>query len=1619
MAEVHIGINMDSSSVAKAAENAKNADTQVSALKDEITQLSKKVLDSVSGFKELSAFLKTNSGEMKKLTAQMKSGEVTAEAFKKAGVSAKDLDAVVKESRAAMKENVNDARVAYSETIKLLSRIYELQTDIAVSERMAAADRISAIDGEQRHVLNLLKENEQYGKILDRLDEIDKLMARLGMHMPTKGSLIGGVEESNLRKYVSLVNEAKSLEMQRVGIVESLVNAELQLPMAQREMLAAKARVRDVDREAINGQELLASLARENSAVSEEQAAAEAQRVAYLDDITARIDEERRLRQESLRQMQEAERQRQEELRQRQDDLYTAQIIRDINNELAAQEERAVAADREKIALGNQARDAIAHILSATTAETRELWRQEALEKAAIGLLDKIKSGWSKITATANTHKNSVSAINGVLRQTTSILSALGIRASLSSVVSQMKEGISTAGSYSEAINTLERSFERSSDTIQKWASENHAAFNLAETQAIQYTSTLGAILKTSGIAEPLREQMSTNLTKLSGDLASFYDKEISTMYSKIQSGIAGQTRPLLEIGINLSATNLNEWLRGLGISKTVEQMTQLEKTTVRYAYLLKSTSDIQGDFARTSGSFSNQVRTLRTEWQSFLSLLGSYAIPYLLPVIRTLRTILAYASAVVQAIAKIMGLEQYKATANIATDLSSISDQYDDINDSVNDTNAALKKQHELNKKNIKLLDLYELDFSTGDDSAGDAGGLPELKNEDLDLGKLLDGLEDYKGVDFTDFINVDQDLVDDIAQKIVNAFKWAYDTATKLWSGFWSVVSPFIEPIKTFVKWVVDHLFGGDWATFAGNLLGAFAIFKTGSWLFQGLASLAKSAKTVLTPVTKLQSGLLNMAKNGGVWGKSIAGILGGLESAAGGYAFGYSLAEAMNEGFNAFNLTGVLSGATMMLMGSIAAYVAAGLPGLIAAAIAGGIGVVVGAFKELDERAEKSREVMSQLGETVRGIGEPINELADFLGDAKEKYSAFENYVSTSEATISVNRQEIEDADYKLDLLKENITELPEGTTFAEYVDQTYRELRDRMIEVHDEALKQDYEFWIENLGGAAEQAGLTAIELNKIVAAMENEKKLLKDKQIERYTELKAKKATGTISDDEVSELEALEIKFTKVSDSAVAASEHIAQTYSYTDESIKQLMADYNAGRAELALPVQTAAQQYLEHLEALEAAGATPEEIQKSLEPFAATLQLALDQYKIDLGAFNTKLDGVIDEASTDLEQMKPILIGLKWVLDPSISAQALMGASGKLMSNDEALQKWFEDPSHTDLLKVLGFDISKLASMSETERAEIFTKLAIAFPKDEKAVEWIRGNKNYNNLRDIYEEMMKTEGFEEGEEILQRLKGIKVSAGTVLFDDTTQKAITDLGTRGGVDLSKAAENATQSEFSKSLLTGATASVDSTEHDEEYRDIAKKVYSKIDDPAEAKATGKKLVDDIGAGFEEALKPGGILPTQVDNMTALLNSIPTSFQAAFSSAMDGVRSKLNSFGAKLKDAVAGLGISSADITVTELVSKLSSKQIYLPQLAEGAVLYPNRPFMAVVGDQRRGVNVETPVGAITDAVVKGFDIIVARGALGGVQTIYVNMSLDGQALDTKILDVVSENGINVG
>lgn len=245
-------------------------------------------------------------------------------------------------------------------------------------------------------------------------------------------------------------------------------------------------------------------------------------------------------------------------------------------------------------------------------------------------------------------NKNTVSISNAMSKNFGSMVNSLKkVGAAIGSIVAagQLvqfgKQAIDAASDLQEVQNVVDTVFGSMSGTINSWAKGAMDAFGLSETSAKQFTSTMGAMLKSSGITGNALQTMSINMAALSADMASFYNLSADQAFEKIRAGISGETEPLKQLGINMSVANLEAYALANGITKSYDAMTQAEQTILRYNYLLSVTGDAQHDFERTSGSWANQTRVLAENFNRLKTVIGEGLIAALTPLVQLLNTLI------------------------------------------------------------------------------------------------------------------------------------------------------------------------------------------------------------------------------------------------------------------------------------------------------------------------------------------------------------------------------------------------------------------------------------------------------------------------------------------------------------------------------------------------------------------------------------------------------------------------------------------------------------------------------------------------------------------------------------------------------------------------------------------------------------------------------------------------------------------------------------------------------------------------------------------------------------------------------------------------------------------
>lgn len=379
--------------------------------------------------------------------------------------------------------------------------------------------------------------------------------------------------------------------------------------------------------------------------------------------------------------------------------------------------------------------------------------------------------------------KKGISGIGTSLKGITKVVAAAF---SVKVIYNFSKACIQAASDLQEVQNVVDTVFGESSAIIDNFAKNAVKSLGLSELSAKKYASTMGAMLKSMKLSDKQVLIMSQNMTALAGDIASFYNLSGDEAFQKIRSGISGETEPLKQLGINLSVANMEAYALSQGIDKSYNSMTQAEQAILRYNYLLDVTKDAQGDFARTSGSWANQVKVLSEQWNTFKSVLGSSFIQVLTPVVRALNLIMEKLIVAGQYFQRfiymITGVKP--ETKGASTAISGLGNSLDDTTKKAKKTKKALEGLQSFDRLNV-------LDKSDGDDSDSDSGGAGGMAiNDAYDFSDITTA---------TDAIDKSFEEIDKKLQQMKSLFDAAWNS---------DVVQSFVYAAKESIQFLFDFV-------------------------------------------------------------------------------------------------------------------------------------------------------------------------------------------------------------------------------------------------------------------------------------------------------------------------------------------------------------------------------------------------------------------------------------------------------------------------------------------------------------------------------------------------------------------------------------------------------------------------------------------------------------------------------------------------------------------------------------------------------------------------------------------------------------------------------------------
>lgn len=428
------------------------------------------------------------------------------------------------------------------------------------------------------------------------------------------------------------------------------------------------------------------------------------------------------------------------------------------------------------------------------------------------------------------------------------------------------KDCIELGSNLTEVQNVVDVVFPTMNKKVNEFAQNAASTFGLSETMAKKFTGTFGAMANAFGFSEKESYKMSTALTGLAGDVASFYNISQDEAFTKLKSVFSGETETLKDLGIVMTQTALDQYALANGFGKTTSAMTEQEKVALRYAFVQQQLQNATGDFSRTSDQWANQIRILSLQFDSLKASIGQGLINLFLPIVKVINTVLGklmtLANAFKSFTAMIMGKKTSGASASLdktATSAGKVSNSLNNATSSANKLNKSTKKVGDTAKKTAKKISglmgfdqinkLTETKGSSGSKSSTPSSGTGSAaggaSGGNVDMGSLPKG-EDEKATKLGKGYDNLRKAIDKLrvafsafSKVAIGAFKWIWKNMLvplgkwtmqklapkliELLAAALNVLTEVCKALQPLWQWAWDHLFK-PLANFVGDAIIGF---------------------------------------------------------------------------------------------------------------------------------------------------------------------------------------------------------------------------------------------------------------------------------------------------------------------------------------------------------------------------------------------------------------------------------------------------------------------------------------------------------------------------------------------------------------------------------------------------------------------------------------------------------------------------------------------------------------------------------------------------------------------------------------------------------------------------
>lgn len=202
-----------------------------------------------------------------------------------------------------------------------------------------------------------------------------------------------------------------------------------------------------------------------------------------------------------------------------------------------------------------------------------------------------------------------------------------------------------------EATNKFNVIFKQNAEDVVKWSNALAPQISRSSRELRDMAANMMAMLDPMSRSTAEAVEMSKGFVLLAQDLSSFHDIPVEEAFEKLRAGVAGEIEPLRRLGILLDESTLKEEMHRQGLKGKFEELSQGEKTMLRYNAIVRKSGEALGDTTRTAMSTANQLRALDGDWKDLCVSIGQLFIPLVGRIVSDARNLIASFQAIAKSI--------------------------------------------------------------------------------------------------------------------------------------------------------------------------------------------------------------------------------------------------------------------------------------------------------------------------------------------------------------------------------------------------------------------------------------------------------------------------------------------------------------------------------------------------------------------------------------------------------------------------------------------------------------------------------------------------------------------------------------------------------------------------------------------------------------------------------------------------------------------------------------------------------------------------------------------------------------------------------------------------------